>query len=106
MFVGGQLDNSVKVYSLPRLKLAGSSSARHIDIVTCLALDEGGGSVGGGGTALLMTGSRDTPCAIWEVSPTGALKSVQVITKIIIIHLQLTLTFIELSLIEFYLRFM
>lgn len=72
LFVGGQFDNSVKAYALPRLRLLGStaSAPHHIDIVTCLALDEGG--------ALLMTGSRDTTCVVWEVTSGGGLKSLQV----------------------------
>ena len=69
LFVGGQLDNSVKVYALPRLRLV-SSAAKHIDIVTCLALDDGG--------CHLMTGSRDTTCIVWELSA-GSLKLFQVL---------------------------
>ncbi|XP_046650912.1 neurobeachin-like protein 1 isoform X2 [Daphnia pulicaria] len=69
VYVGGQLDNSVKVYALPRLRLL-SSVTQHIDIVTCLALDESGSQ--------LMTGSRDTTCIVWDLSST-VLKSVQVL---------------------------
>lgn len=69
VYVGGQLDNSVKVYALPRLRLL-SSVTQHIDIVTCLALDESGSQ--------LITGSRDTTCIVWDLSST-VLKSVQVL---------------------------
>ena len=69
VFVGGQLDKSVKVYALPRLRLL-NSAVQHIDIVTCLALDEGGSQ--------LITGSRDTTCIVWDIS-SSALKSVQVL---------------------------
>lgn len=59
------------MYSLPRLKLLCSAN-QHIDIVTCLALDEGGSQ--------LITGSRDTTCIVWDVSSQGPhLKSVQVL---------------------------
>lgn len=74
LFVGGQLDNSIKVYALPRLRLL-CSAIQHIDIVTCLALDEGGSQ--------LITGSRDTTCIVWDLSSlsgsSSVLKSVQVL---------------------------
>ena len=62
------------MYGLPRLRVVGSAT-KHIDIVTCLALDEAGSQ--------LITGSRDTTCIVWEVS-TGAsgaiaLKALQVL---------------------------
>ncbi|KAI9560727.1 putative neurobeachin-like protein 1-like isoform X3 [Daphnia sinensis] len=69
VYVGGQLDNSIKVYALPRLRLL-SSVTQHIDIVTCLALDESGSQ--------LITGSRDTTCIVWDLS-SSVLKSVQVL---------------------------
>ena len=74
LFVAGQLDNSVKVYSLPRFRFL-SSAQQHIDIVTCLALDESG--------SLLMSGSRDTTCIVWDLSSgpsgSGQLKPIQVL---------------------------
>ena len=73
LYIGGQLDNSIKVYSLPRFRLQ-SSAVQHIDVVTCLALDDGGSQ--------LITGSRDTTCIVWDI-PSGinsiGLKSVQVL---------------------------
>ena len=74
LYVGGQLDNSIKIYALPRLRLL-TSAVQHIDIVTCLAVDEGGSQ--------LITGSRDTTCIVWDLSSltgsSSALKSVQVL---------------------------
>ena len=57
------------MYALPRLRLH-CSATQHIDIVTCLALDEGGSQ--------LITGSRDTICIVWDLS-TSTLKSIQVL---------------------------
>ncbi|KAG9471909.1 hypothetical protein GDO78_022334 [Eleutherodactylus coqui] len=55
---GGHWDNSLRVTSLSRGKVI-SHITRHIDVVTCLALDLCG--------IYLISGSRDTTCIIWEV---------------------------------------
>ncbi|XP_012936084.1 neurobeachin-like protein 1 [Aplysia californica] len=58
LFSAGYWDNSLQVYSLGRPKLI-NHIIRHIDIVTCLALDNCGRH--------LVTGSRDTTCMVWEI---------------------------------------
>ena len=76
LYVGGQLDNSIKMYTLPKFRLLSSSTVQHIDIVTCLALDDSGSQ--------LISGSRDTTCIVWDVSSAlsgPCLKSVQVCTE-------------------------
>ena len=73
LYIGGQVDHSVRIYSLPKMRVAWSA-VQHIDIVTCLAVDDGG--------TQLMSGSRDTTCVVWDVSTSlsGAyLTSVQVL---------------------------
>lgn len=59
LYVGGHIDNSIKIYTLPKLRLL-SSTVQHIDIVTCLSLDEGGSQ--------LISGSLDTTCIVWNIS--------------------------------------
>ena len=66
LFAAGQLDNSIRVYSLPRLRLM-SSAQQHIDVVTCLSLDESGSQ--------LISGSRDTTCIVWDLSSGVAVAS-------------------------------
>uniref|UniRef100_A0A8D2QNZ1 Neurobeachin like 1 n=1 Tax=Zosterops lateralis melanops TaxID=1220523 RepID=A0A8D2QNZ1_ZOSLA len=58
LFSGGHWDNSIRVTSLTKGKLMGQH-IRHMDIVTCLAIDHCG--------IHLISGSRDTTCIIWEI---------------------------------------
>ncbi|KAJ8319878.1 hypothetical protein KUTeg_001465 [Tegillarca granosa] len=58
LFSGGHWDNSLQVFNLGKNKLV-NHIVRHIDIVTCLALDYCGNH--------LITGSRDTSCIIWQI---------------------------------------
>ncbi|CAG0898551.1 unnamed protein product, partial [Cyprideis torosa] len=58
LFIGGSWDGSLRVAALPRGKLL-HSVYRHVDVVTCLSLDSGG--------EVLVTGSRDSTCVIWEL---------------------------------------
>ncbi|XP_044151242.1 neurobeachin-like protein 2 isoform X2 [Bufo gargarizans] len=64
LFSGGHWDNSLRVTALSRGKVIGHI-IRHIDVVTCLALDLCG--------IYLISGSRDTTCMIWEVLQQGGL---------------------------------
>ena len=59
VFSGGHWDWSLRVYSLLKSKMI-SSIIHHTDIITCLALDSTG--------YILVTGSRDTTCVIWNLS--------------------------------------
>lgn len=58
LFSGGHWDGSLRVTSLPRGRLLNQLS-RHLDIVTCLALDTCG--------IYLISGSRDTTCMVWRL---------------------------------------
>nr|XP_054591731.1 neurobeachin-like protein 2 isoform X3 [Nothobranchius furzeri] len=58
LFSGGHWDCSLRVTQLGKGKLVGRI-CRHIDIVTCLALDLCG--------IYLISGSRDTSCIVWQV---------------------------------------
>nr|XP_021503591.1 neurobeachin-like protein 2 isoform X3 [Meriones unguiculatus] len=58
LFSGGHWDGSLRVTTLPRGKLLNQLS-RHLDVVTCLALDTCG--------IYLISGSRDTTCMVWRV---------------------------------------
>uniref|UniRef100_A0A8B9M5X6 Neurobeachin-like protein 2 n=1 Tax=Accipiter nisus TaxID=211598 RepID=A0A8B9M5X6_9AVES len=58
LFSGGHWDNSIRVTSLTKGKLIGQH-IRHMDIVTCLAIDYCG--------IHLISGSRDTTCMIWQI---------------------------------------
>uniref|UniRef100_A0A672TW94 Neurobeachin like 1 n=1 Tax=Strigops habroptila TaxID=2489341 RepID=A0A672TW94_STRHB len=58
LFSGGHWDNSIRVTSLTKGKLIGQH-IRHMDIVTCLAIDYCG--------IHLISGSRDTTCMIWHI---------------------------------------
>ncbi|XP_067645670.1 neurobeachin-like protein 1 isoform X2 [Eurosta solidaginis] len=58
LYAGGIWDNSLRVYSLHKGK-AVASVTRHLDIITCLALDNCG--------SYLVTGSRDCTCIIWSI---------------------------------------
>ncbi|XP_047388286.1 neurobeachin-like protein 2 isoform X4 [Sciurus carolinensis] len=72
LFSGGYWDGSLRVTALPRGKLLNQLS-RHLDIVTCLALDTCG--------IYLISGSRDTTCMVWRLLQQGGLspKPVQVL---------------------------
>ncbi|XP_060103883.1 neurobeachin-like protein 2 isoform X1 [Heteronotia binoei] len=62
LFSGGHWDNSLRVTSLSKGKVVGHID-RHIDVVTCLALDLCG--------IYLISGSRDTTCMVWQVLQQG-----------------------------------
>ncbi|XP_062434599.1 neurobeachin-like protein 1 isoform X1 [Rhea pennata] len=62
LFSGGHWDNSIRVTSLTKGKLVGQH-IRHMDIVTCLAIDHCG--------IHLISGSRDTTCMIWQIVQQG-----------------------------------
>uniref|UniRef100_A0A803YQR5 Neurobeachin-like protein 2 n=1 Tax=Meleagris gallopavo TaxID=9103 RepID=A0A803YQR5_MELGA len=62
LFSGGHWDNSIRVTSLTKGKLIGQH-IRHMDIVTCLAIDYCG--------IHLISGSRDTTCMIWQIVQQG-----------------------------------
>ncbi|XP_059583066.1 neurobeachin-like protein 1 isoform X2 [Alligator mississippiensis] len=62
LFSGGHWDNSIRVTSLTKGKLIGQH-IRHMDIVTCLAIDFCG--------IHLISGSRDTTCMIWQIIQQG-----------------------------------
>ncbi|KAM8967194.1 neurobeachin-like protein 2 [Pelodytes ibericus] len=64
LFSGGHWDNSLRVTSLSKGKVIGHFT-RHIDVVTCLALDLCG--------IYLISGSRDTTCMVWQVLQQGGL---------------------------------
>ncbi|XP_033101707.1 neurobeachin-like protein 1 [Anneissia japonica] len=66
LFTGGHWDSSLRAVSVSKGKLV-THVIRHIDIVTCLALDHCG--------THLITGSRDTTCMIWEVTYQGNMAS-------------------------------
>ncbi|XP_030380341.1 neurobeachin-like protein 1 isoform X2 [Scaptodrosophila lebanonensis] len=58
LYAGGIWDNALRVYNLNKGK-AIASVTRHLDIITCLALDNCG--------SYLVTGSRDCTCIIWSL---------------------------------------
>uniref|UniRef100_A0A1A9ZKD8 BEACH domain-containing protein n=1 Tax=Glossina pallidipes TaxID=7398 RepID=A0A1A9ZKD8_GLOPL len=58
LYAGGIWDNSLRVYNLHKGKSI-ASVTRHLDIITCLALDNCG--------SYLVTGSRDCTCIIWSI---------------------------------------
>ncbi|XP_006893098.1 PREDICTED: LOW QUALITY PROTEIN: neurobeachin-like protein 2 [Elephantulus edwardii] len=62
LFSGGHWDGSLRVTALPRGKLLNQLS-RHLDIVTCLALDTCG--------IYLISGSRDATCMVWRLLQQG-----------------------------------
>ncbi|NXP08041.1 NBEL2 protein, partial [Thinocorus orbignyianus] len=66
LFSGGHWDNSLRVTSLAKGKVIGHIT-RHIDVVTCLALDLCG--------IYLISGSRDTTCMVWQVLQQGGFSS-------------------------------
>ncbi|XP_015015894.2 neurobeachin-like protein 1 isoform X1 [Drosophila mojavensis] len=58
LYAGGIWDNALRVYSLNKGKTL-ASVTRHLDIITCLALDNVG--------SYLVTGSRDCTCIVWSI---------------------------------------
>ncbi|XP_034144562.1 neurobeachin-like protein 2 isoform X2 [Esox lucius] len=66
LFSGGHWDCSLRVTQLGKGKLVGRI-CRHIDVVTCLALDLCG--------IHLISGSRDTSCIVWQVVQQGGFSS-------------------------------
>ncbi|XP_054978013.1 neurobeachin-like protein 1 [Sorex araneus] len=62
LFSAGHWDNSIQVMSLTKGKII-SYNIRHMDIVTCLAIDYCG--------LHLISGSRDTTCMIWQIMQQG-----------------------------------
>ncbi|XP_031708990.1 neurobeachin-like protein 2 isoform X2 [Anarrhichthys ocellatus] len=66
LFSGGHWDCSLRVTQLGKGKLVGRI-CRHIDVVTCLALDLCG--------IYLISGSRDTSCIVWQVLQEGGFSS-------------------------------
>ncbi|KAM8810447.1 neurobeachin-like protein 2 [Eudromia elegans] len=66
LFSGGHWDNSLRVTALAKGKVVGLIT-RHIDVVTCLALDLCG--------IYLISGSRDTTCMVWQVLQQGGFSS-------------------------------
>uniref|UniRef100_A0A8C2FXH5 Neurobeachin-like 2 n=1 Tax=Cyprinus carpio TaxID=7962 RepID=A0A8C2FXH5_CYPCA len=66
LFSGGHWDCSIRVTMLGRAKLVGRI-CRHIDVVTCLALDLCG--------IYLISGSRDTTCMVWQLVQQGGFSS-------------------------------
>ncbi|XP_055019301.1 neurobeachin-like protein 2 isoform X2 [Boleophthalmus pectinirostris] len=66
LFSGGHWDCSLRVTQLGKGKLVGRI-CRHIDVVTCLALDLCG--------IYLISGSRDTSCIVWQVQQQGGFSS-------------------------------
>uniref|UniRef100_A0A673H8U3 Neurobeachin-like protein 2 n=1 Tax=Sinocyclocheilus rhinocerous TaxID=307959 RepID=A0A673H8U3_9TELE len=66
LFSGGHWDCRIRVTMLGKAKLVGRI-CRHIDVVTCLALDLCG--------IYLISGSRDTTCMVWQVLQQGGFSS-------------------------------
>jgi WD40 repeat protein len=62
LFSGGHWDRSLRIYSLLKSKTI-YSIIHHTDVITCLALDSTG--------YILVTGSCDTTCVIWNLSLTN-----------------------------------
>lgn len=63
IYAAGCWDNSLKVFSVNRGKPVASIS-KHLDIITCIALDNCGSYV--------VTGSKDCTCIIWSISNSTA----------------------------------
>eukprot|EP00057_Strongylocentrotus_purpuratus_P026068 XP_011680542.1 PREDICTED: neurobeachin-like protein 1 isoform X2 [Strongylocentrotus purpuratus] len=60
LFVVGHWDNSLRVFNLKSSGRLVAHVTRHMDVVTCIALDGCG--------MQLITGSRDTTCMVWEIT--------------------------------------
>ncbi|XP_034109719.1 neurobeachin-like protein 1 isoform X1 [Drosophila albomicans] len=58
LYAGGIWDNALRVYNLNKGKTV-ASVTRHLDIITCLALDNCG--------SYLVTGSRDCTSIVWSI---------------------------------------
>ncbi|TPX34048.1 hypothetical protein SmJEL517_g03217 [Synchytrium microbalum] len=67
MFVGGHWSGAIGVISLDQGTRVGEPIPGHRDVVTCLALSDDG--------SVLVTGSRDTTVATWDVV-TSAVRSI------------------------------
>lgn len=59
IYTAGCWDNSLKVISVSRGKSV-ASITKHMDIITCIALDNCG--------SYIVTGSKDCTCIIWSIS--------------------------------------
>lgn len=59
IYAGGIWDNSLKVISVNRGKTV-ASITRHLDIITCVALDDCG--------SYIVTGSKDGTCIVWSLN--------------------------------------
>lgn len=59
IYAAGCWDNSLKVISVSRGKPV-ASITKHLDVITCIALDNCGSYV--------VTGSRDCTCIVWSIS--------------------------------------
>ncbi|XP_031626139.1 neurobeachin-like protein 1 isoform X2 [Contarinia nasturtii] len=66
IYAAGCWDNSLKVISVTRGKPV-ASIQKHLDIITCIALDNCG--------SYIVTGSRDCTCIVWSIS-NGTLNNV------------------------------
>ncbi|XP_055846151.1 neurobeachin-like protein 1 isoform X1 [Episyrphus balteatus] len=58
LYSGGIWDNSLRVFNLHKGKTI-ASVTRHLDIITCVSLDNCG--------SYLVTGSKDCTCIIWSI---------------------------------------
>ncbi|XP_034121153.1 neurobeachin-like protein 1 isoform X2 [Drosophila guanche] len=58
LYAGGIWDNALRVYNLNKGKTV-ASVTRHLDIITCIALDNCG--------SYLVTGSRDCTSIVWSI---------------------------------------
>lgn len=63
IYAGGCWDNSLKVISVNRGKTV-ASITRHLDVITCIALDNCGSYV--------VTGSKDCTCIVWSLTNDGS----------------------------------
>lgn len=67
IYAGGIWDNSLKVINVNRGKTV-ASITRHLDIITCVALDNCGSYV--------VTGSKDCTCIVWSLNNTNTASTV------------------------------
>lgn len=63
IYAGGSWDNSLKVISVSRGKCV-ASITKHLDIITCVALDNCG--------SYIVTGSIDCTCIVWSLNNNGS----------------------------------
>lgn len=66
VYTAGCWDNSLKVFSVSRGKPV-ASITKHLDIITCIALDNCGSYV--------VTGSKDCTCIIWSLSSNSSMSA-------------------------------